>query len=179
MVFRRTEGKTNQFASFNAFNTSSASWWQFVKEECGYVNRLRPHICKLTSFIHVESNFCELWSAKSVSARSKDWAVRFHLCRWWSLPSIHIRMTVDISRESSTVCLQEEHPQPGQQYEGVSRTAYLPDSPEGKEIVKLLKRAFDQRLIFTVGQSTTSGRNNTVTWNDIHHKTSTHGGPTQ
>ncbi|KAG8011632.1 E3 ubiquitin-protein ligase DTX3L [Nibea albiflora] len=101
-----------------------------------------------------------------------------HLCRRWSLPSIHIRMTVAISRESSTVCLQEEHPQPGQQYEGVSRTAYLPDSPEGKEIVKLLKRAFDQRLIFTVGQSTTSGRNNTVTWNDIHHKTSTHGGPT-
>ncbi|TKS78065.1 E3 ubiquitin-protein ligase DTX3L [Collichthys lucidus] len=86
--------------------------------------------------------------------------------------------TYDCSYKQSTVCLQEEHPQPGQQYEGVSRTAYLPDSPEGKEIVKLLKRAFDQRLIFTVGQSTTSGKNNTVTWNDIHHKTSTHGGPT-
>ncbi|KAG7221341.1 hypothetical protein INR49_017307 [Caranx melampygus] len=75
-------------------------------------------------------------------------------------------------------CGQEEHPNPGQPYEGVSRTAYFPDSPEGRRIIILLRRAFDQKLIFTVGRSTTSGRNNTVTWNDIHHKTSTHGGPT-
>ncbi|XP_040897893.1 E3 ubiquitin-protein ligase DTX3L [Toxotes jaculatrix] len=72
----------------------------------------------------------------------------------------------------------EEHPNPGHTYEGVSRTAYLPDTSEGRSILELLRRAFDQRLIFTVGRSTTSGRNNTVTWNDIHHKTSTHGGPT-
>ncbi|XP_029367012.1 protein deltex isoform X3 [Echeneis naucrates] len=74
--------------------------------------------------------------------------------------------------------VQEEHPNPGQPYEGVSRTAYLPDSPEGRKILKLMKRAFDQKLIFTVGRSTTSGRNNAVTWNDIHHKTSVNGGPT-
>ncbi|XP_026167177.1 E3 ubiquitin-protein ligase DTX3L [Mastacembelus armatus] len=73
---------------------------------------------------------------------------------------------------------KDEHPNPGQPYEGISRTAYLPDSSEGKRIVKLLRRAFDQKLIFTVGRSTTTGRNNMVTWNDIHHKTSTHGGPT-
>ncbi|XP_072244705.1 uncharacterized protein [Leuresthes tenuis] len=72
---------------------------------------------------------------------------------------------------------KEEHPNPGQPFQGVSRTAYLPDTSEGRAILKLLKRAFDQRLIFTIGQSTTSGRNNMVTWNDIHHKTSTHGGP--
>lgn len=73
----------------------------------------------------------------------------------------------------------EQHPNPGQPYEGLSRTAYLPDSPEGRMVLDLLRQAFDQRLIFTVGRSTTSGRNNVVTWNDIHHKTSTHGGPTQ
>ncbi|XP_070760294.1 E3 ubiquitin-protein ligase DTX3L [Enoplosus armatus] len=73
---------------------------------------------------------------------------------------------------------KEEHPNPGQPYEGASRTAYLPDSPEGRKVLNLLRQAFDQRLVFTVGRSTTSGRNNTVTWNDIHHKTSTHGGPT-
>ncbi|XP_068995450.1 E3 ubiquitin-protein ligase DTX3L isoform X1 [Embiotoca jacksoni] len=71
---------------------------------------------------------------------------------------------------------QEEHPNPGQPYEGVSRTAYLPNSSEGRRTEDLLRRAFNQRLIFTIGRSTTSGRNNTVTWNDIHHKTSTHGG---
>nr|XP_046242058.1 probable E3 ubiquitin-protein ligase DTX3 isoform X3 [Scatophagus argus] len=75
--------------------------------------------------------------------------------------------------------MEEEHPNPGQPYEGVSRTAYLPDSLDGRRIVKLLRQAFDQRLIFTVGQSTTTGKSNMVTWNDIHHKTSTHGGPTQ
>ncbi|XP_023138142.2 E3 ubiquitin-protein ligase DTX3L [Amphiprion ocellaris] len=73
---------------------------------------------------------------------------------------------------------KEEHPNPGQPYEGVSRRAYIPDSSEGRMILELLRRAFDQRLIFTIGRSTTSGRNNMVTWNDIHHKTSTHGGPT-
>ncbi|KAM9394534.1 E3 ubiquitin-protein ligase DTX3L [Pholidichthys leucotaenia] len=73
---------------------------------------------------------------------------------------------------------KKEHPNPGQPYEGASRRAYLPDSPEGQQVLSLLKRAFKQRLIFTVGRSATSGRNNIVTWNDIHHKTSMYGGPT-
>ena len=41
----------------------------------------------------------------------------------------------------------------------------------------LLRKAFNQQLVFTVGQSITSGRDNCVVWNDIHHKTNTHGGP--
>ncbi|XP_072920486.1 E3 ubiquitin-protein ligase DTX3L [Hemitrygon akajei] len=71
----------------------------------------------------------------------------------------------------------KEHPQPGQRYNGTSRTAFLPNSPEGKKVLKLLQRAFNQRLIFTVGTSSTTGRSNVVTWNDIHHKTSAFGGP--
>ncbi|CAM5088505.1 unnamed protein product [Natator depressus] len=71
----------------------------------------------------------------------------------------------------------KNHPNPGRQYFGTSRTAYLPDNKEGREILQLLKRAFDQRLIFTVGQSRTSGANDMITWNDIHHKTSMSGGP--
>uniref|UniRef100_A0ACB8G2K1 Uncharacterized protein n=2 Tax=Sphaerodactylus townsendi TaxID=933632 RepID=A0ACB8G2K1_9SAUR len=71
---------------------------------------------------------------------------------------------------------QENHPNPGRRYHGAARTAYLPDNSEGNEILKLLQRAFDQKLIFTVGQSRTTGMNDVVTWNDIHHKTSTHGG---
>ncbi len=62
-------------------------------------------------------------------------------------------------------------------YHGTSRYAYLPDNPEGNEVLALLQRAFGQKLIFTVGQSTTSGLDNVVTWNDIHHKTNRHGGP--
>ncbi|NXY50396.1 DTX3L ligase, partial [Ceuthmochares aereus] len=70
------------------------------------------------------------------------------------------------------------HPDPGKPYYATSRTAYLPDNKEGREILQLLRRAFDQKLIFTVGQSRTTGAKGVITWNDIHHKTSITGGPT-
>ncbi|XP_028270136.1 E3 ubiquitin-protein ligase DTX3L [Parambassis ranga] len=95
-----------------------------------------------------------------------------------SLPGYKNYGTIIIEYHIPSGIQKEEHPNPGQPYEGVFRTAYLPDSSEGRMILNLLKRAFDQRLIFTIGRSTTSGRNNMVTWNDIHHKTTTHGGPT-
>lgn len=71
----------------------------------------------------------------------------------------------------------DNHPNPGQRYTGTSRTAYLPDNPEGREVLKMLQRAFKQKLTFTIGESRTTGQKNTVTWNDIHHKTSTHSPP--
>ncbi|XP_054236813.1 E3 ubiquitin-protein ligase DTX3L [Indicator indicator] len=69
------------------------------------------------------------------------------------------------------------HPNPGKPYSGTHRKAYLPDNKEGREILQLLRRAFNQKLIFTVGQSHTTGEQNVITWNDIHHKTRTTGGP--
>lgn len=69
-----------------------------------------------------------------------------------------------------------EHPNPGVRYPGTDRVAYLPDSPEGNRVLGLLRRAFEQRLIFTIGTSMTTGMNNVITWNDIHHKTSIWGG---
>ncbi|NXX38554.1 DTX3L ligase, partial [Tricholaema leucomelas] len=70
------------------------------------------------------------------------------------------------------------HPNPGKHYSATRRIAYLPDNEEGREILQLLKRAFKQKLIFTVGQSRTTGAQNVITWNDIHHKTSLYGGST-
>ena len=70
-----------------------------------------------------------------------------------------------------------EHPNPGQSYSGTSRVAYLPNTPEGCDVLQLLRRAFNSRLVFTVGTSATTGLHNQITWNDIHHKTTTHGGP--
>ncbi|XP_062314624.1 probable E3 ubiquitin-protein ligase DTX3 isoform X2 [Osmerus eperlanus] len=69
-----------------------------------------------------------------------------------------------------------EHPNPGVRYPGTDRVAYLPDSPEGNRVLGLLRRAFEQRLIFTIGTSMTTGMHNVITWNDIHHKTSIWGG---
>ena len=66
----------------------------------------------------------------------------------------------------------------GQGYTGTHRTCYLPNNKEGREVLALLKVAFDRKLTFTVGTSVTTGRKNTVVWNGIHHKTSMFGGPT-
>lgn len=72
----------------------------------------------------------------------------------------------------------KDHPNPGAPYQAISRRAYLPNNKEGQEILQLLRRAFKQKLIFTVGQSRTTGLQGVITWNDIHHKTSVYGGPT-
>lgn len=39
------------------------------------------------------------------------------------------------------------------------------------QVLNLLIKAWKRRLIFTIGTSTTTGEANTVTWNEIHHKT--------
>ncbi|XP_033633347.1 uncharacterized protein LOC117294908 [Asterias rubens] len=69
------------------------------------------------------------------------------------------------------------HPNPGKPYFGATRTAYLPNNPEGREVVSLLRKAFDAGLVFTIGRSITTGTEDTVTWTSIHHKTSRSGGP--
>jgi deltex-like protein len=70
----------------------------------------------------------------------------------------------------------EEHPNPRHPYTGTSRGAYLPDNREGHKVLALLQKAWDARLIFRVGTSVTTGCENTVVWNGIHHKTSLSGG---
>ena len=66
---------------------------------------------------------------------------------------------------------QPEHPNPGKPYKGITRTAYLPNTRQGREILNLLEVAFDRRLVFTIGSSRTTGHEGVITWNDIHHKT--------
>ena len=61
-------------------------------------------------------------------------------------------------------------------FPGTHRTGYLPDNKEGNEVLKLLETAFNRKLIFTVGRSVTTGRDNQIVWNGIHHKTNTSGG---
>ncbi|XP_056126069.1 E3 ubiquitin-protein ligase DTX3L isoform X1 [Rhinichthys klamathensis goyatoka] len=95
-----------------------------------------------------------------------------------SLPGYRKYGTIVITYHIPSGRQGNEHPNPGMEYMGASRIAYLPDSTEGNNVLKLLRRAFDQRLTFTIGCSSTTGKNNVVTWNDIHHKTSRDGGPT-
>ncbi|CAF2123596.1 unnamed protein product [Rotaria magnacalcarata] len=65
---------------------------------------------------------------------------------------------------------------PGQPYTGTVRKAYLPNNSEGKYVLQLLRRAFDDQHVFTIGKSATRGLDNVVIWNDIHHKTNISGG---
>ncbi|KAK2911840.1 hypothetical protein Q8A67_003973 [Cirrhinus molitorella] len=95
-----------------------------------------------------------------------------------SLPGYERHGTIVISYYIPSGYQGDEHPNPGTQYQGASRIAYLPDTQEGNKVLKLLEKAFKQRLTFTIGRSSTTGQNNVVTWNDIHHKTSRSGGPT-
>lgn len=41
----------------------------------------------------------------------------------------------------------------GKPYKGISRKAYLPDDEEGRYVFKLLKKAFEEKLIFTIGKN--------------------------
>lgn len=38
-------------------------------------------------------------------------------------------------------------------------------------MLKLLQKAWKRRLIFTVATSNTTGQDDTIVWNEIHHKT--------
>ncbi|KAK7929848.1 hypothetical protein WMY93_006243 [Mugilogobius chulae] len=66
-----------------------------------------------------------------------------------------------------------EHPNPGKPYtaRGFPRHCYLPDSEKGRKVLRLLLVAWDRRLIFSVGTSSTTGESDTVIWNEVHHKT--------
>ena len=70
----------------------------------------------------------------------------------------------------------DRHPYPGMPYQGTVREAYLPNNSDGQHILKLLEKSFELRQTFTIGQSRTTGCDNVITWNDIHHKTSCTGG---
>lgn len=100
-----------------------------------------------------------------------------HILKGESLPGYEHYATIKITYYFPNGVQGPTHPNPGRQFTGDTRYAYLPNSSEGREVYELLKKAFDARMIFTVGTSATTGKGNRIVWNDIHHKTSMHGGP--
>lgn len=69
------------------------------------------------------------------------------------------------------------HPNPGVQYDGTSRKAFIPNTPEGHALLTRMRVAFLRGFMFSVGKSLTSGRENQVTWTTVPNKTSLHAGP--
>ena len=68
------------------------------------------------------------------------------------------------------------HPNPGKRYRGTNHTAYLPDNEEGNKVLRLLKKAFERKLTFTIRTSEKEHEDH-VCWDEIYHKTSPSGGP--
>ncbi|XP_075540571.1 E3 ubiquitin-protein ligase DTX4-like [Dermacentor variabilis] len=91
----------------------------------------------------------------------------------FTLPGYEGCGTIQITYHIPSGVQGPEHPRPGMPYtaRGFPRHGYLPNNDQGRKALKLLVDAWDRRLIFTIGQSTTTGEQDTVTWNEIHHKT--------
>ncbi|KFM78488.1 Protein deltex-2, partial [Stegodyphus mimosarum] len=91
----------------------------------------------------------------------------------YSLPGFPECDTIRIIYDIPSGVQGPEHPKPGKRYtaRGFPRHCYLPDNEIGRKVLRLLVKAWQRRLIFTVGRSSTTGEENTVTWNEIHHKT--------
>ncbi|XP_060765893.1 E3 ubiquitin-protein ligase DTX3L-like isoform X3 [Neoarius graeffei] len=138
--------------------------------------------------------FCEECLERSIQSRGKicplcqkvfgilkgnqpDGKMDVRHSRYPELPGFPHCGTITISYNIPSGIQTNEHPNPGEHYSGTFRTAYLPNNAEGNHVLSLLRRAFKQKLIFTVGVSRTTGADNMVIWNDIPHKTNTHGGP--
>lgn len=84
--------------------------------------------------------------------------------------------TIEITYSFPSGIQTSKHPNPGRPYHGITRKAYLSDTSEGRHVLDLLYKAFNHKLTFTIGQSRTTGQDNVITWNDIHHKTRIDGG---
>ena len=67
-------------------------------------------------------------------------------------------------------------PANGVQYQGDMRKGYIPDTPEGREILALLVKCFKRRLTLTLGNSVTRNQSNVIIWNGVHHKSRTNRG---
>ncbi|XP_077971998.1 putative E3 ubiquitin-protein ligase DTX2 isoform X2 [Styela clava] len=81
--------------------------------------------------------------------------------------------TIQVTYNISSGMQTSEHPHPGKRFiaHGFPRVGYLPDNNKGRRVLLLLIEAWKRRLVFTVGQSSTTGMDDCVTWTGIHHKT--------
>ncbi|XP_034415517.1 E3 ubiquitin-protein ligase DTX3L isoform X2 [Cyclopterus lumpus] len=68
----------------------------------------------------------------------------------------------------------EKHPHPCQPYAGLRLCAYLPDNRDGRSVLKLLEKAFNEQLLFTV--TTNKDGEDMVTTASIPLKTQADGG---
>ena len=112
---------------------------------------------------------------RDITGNQPDGGRMSHQILRYSLPGYESFNTIKITYFIPSGIQSHCHPRPGRQFIGDTRFAYLPDSPDGNEVLNLLGRAFDAKLIFTVGKSAV--KDSTIIWGGIPHKTAMIGGP--
>uniref|UniRef100_A0A7E4V4P7 E3 ubiquitin-protein ligase n=1 Tax=Panagrellus redivivus TaxID=6233 RepID=A0A7E4V4P7_PANRE len=63
----------------------------------------------------------------------------------------------------------EGHVRPGLPHSGGTRSAWVPNDEGGREVLELLQKAFDQRHIFTIGDSVLTDQQNVPVWAICHN----------
>lgn len=84
--------------------------------------------------------------------------------------------TITINYSMPNGIQKSYHDFPGTGYTGAHRTAYLPATAEGYDVLARMQYAFAHGLMFRVGVSLTTSQPNQTTWASIHNKTSMSGG---
>jgi deltex-like protein len=96
-----------------------------------------------------------------------------------ALPGELVQLTYVIVYQFPDGVQDKRHPNPGVPYKGTFRRAFIPGgTDEGRKVLAKFLKAWDQRVLLTVGRSMTTNIDNCVVWSGIHHKTSIYGGPT-
>ncbi|KAG8231848.1 hypothetical protein J437_LFUL008619 [Ladona fulva] len=135
------------------------------------LNSMLQSISNRAKSLYIQCPVCmKIYGMKTGNqpAGTMDWAVLNS-----SLPGHPGTCTIQITYNITSGIQGTEHPNPGRPFYAVGfpRVCYLPDTPKGRKVLRLLQIAFERRLVFTVGRSVTTGREDVVTWNEIHHKT--------
>ncbi|KAJ8247967.1 hypothetical protein COCON_G00234130 [Conger conger] len=116
------------------------------------IAELRRRDAELEQLSHTQDHIHFLQSSKSLCVPPGP----------GDLPSITVSPHVSFEAEA--------HPNPGKPFTGIQTQSWLLDSPEGRKVLKLLQRAFEQKLIFTV--AATHGAADRVVYTDIPHDAS-------
>lgn len=91
------------------------------------------------------------------------------------LPGYEDYHAIQITYNMSSNGVQDaRHASPGSPYYalGFPKTAFLPDTELGRIVLRLLEKAFNQHLTFTLVTTNAGSRDAMVTWNpNIGHKT--------
>ncbi|KAJ7374742.1 E3 ubiquitin-protein ligase dtx3l [Desmophyllum pertusum] len=143
-----------------------------LNKDAVYPSRCGHYFCKRCRNIFEKVRICPV--CEQVCAFQGNQPTGHMTCRTdseHSLPGYEDCGTIIIGFNFDRGIQGPEHPNPGVPYWCSYYTAYLPYNPAGQELCHLLTRAFDERLIFTIGEE------NTIVWNGIELKTSHSGGP--